>query len=88
MNCVGNDQCIDCSHSFKPSAHLRRKKELSIPSAWEHPSSELFFTAGAFGVGINLKNFRHFNHVHVPWSMEGYLQEAGRVGRDDLPSCQ
>ena len=85
MNCVGNDQYIDCSHSFMPSAHLRRKKGLSIPSAWEHPSSELFFTSGAFGVGINLKNLRHFNHIHVPWSMEEYLQEAGRVGGDDLP---
>ena len=52
---MGNDQYIDCSDSFMPSAHLRRKKGLSIPSAWEHPSSELFFTAGAFGVRINLK---------------------------------
>ena len=86
MNCVGNDQYIDCFHSFIPSAHLRRKKRLSMPSAWEHPGSELFFATGAFGVKINLKNFRHLNHIHVPWSMEEYLQEAGRVGRDDLPS--
>ena len=59
-----------------------------MPSAWEHPSSELCFATGAFGVGIDLKNFRHFAHINVPWSMDEYLQEAGRVGRDDLPSCQ
>ena len=58
-----------------------------MPSAWEHPNSELFFATGAFGVGINLKNFRHFNHIQS-WSVEEYLQVAGRVGRDDLPSCQ
>ena len=86
VNCVGNDHYIDCSHSFIPSAHLRRKKGLSMPSAWEHPSSELIFATGAT-VGIDLKNFRHFAHIHDPWSMEEYLQEASRVGRDDLPSC-
>ena len=59
-----------------------------MPSSWELPSSELFFATGAFGVGIDFKNFRHFTHINAPWSMEEYLQEAGRVGRDDLLSCQ
>ena len=52
-----------------------RKRGLSMPSAWEHPCSELFFATGAFGVGIDLKNFRHLAHIHVPWSMEEHLQE-------------
>lgn len=48
----------------------------------------IIFATGAFGVGIDIKNFSHFTHIHVPWSMEEYLQEAGRAGRDDLPLCQ
>ena len=45
-NCVGNDKYTDCSNSFMPSAHLRRKKGLLMPSAWEHPSSELYLLVG------------------------------------------
>ena len=51
-NCVANEkyeplrdyrrQRANCSHSSKPSTHLRRKKGLLMPSAWEHPSSELY----------------------------------------------
>ena len=86
-NCVGNDQYIDSSHSFMPSAHLRRKKALSMPCAWGH-TLRIIFCYWGLGVEIDIKNFRHFTHIHVLWSMEDYLQEAGRAGRDDLPLCQ
>ena len=45
-NCVGNDKYTDCSNSFMLSAHLRRKKGLLMPSAWEHRSSELYLLVG------------------------------------------
>ena len=83
MNCVGNDHYIDCFHGFMPSVDR-------IVNALRLGTSKLriIFCDWAFGVGTDFKNFSHFTHINAPWSMEEYLQEAGRVGRDDLPSCQ
>jgi ATP-dependent DNA helicase RecQ len=63
------------------------REEKSAVEAWFFNSGEGILTATcAYGMGVDKSNIRTVIHRDCPPSVEAYLQESGRAGRDGLAS--
>jgi len=67
-------------------AGLGSSDRARVQDQWKRGDVQVVVATVAFGMGIDKSDVRWVVHHDVPISMEGFLQESGRAGRDGLPA--
>jgi ATP-dependent DNA helicase RecQ len=65
---------------------LQKQDRTAVHELFMDEQIRAVVATNAFGLGIDKPNIRFVVHYDLPGSVEAYTQEAGRSGRDGLPS--
>lgn len=73
------NQGINASY-FHAKLSVEEKKNRQ--EDWTNSNDQVMVATNAFGMGIDKPDVRAVIHLDIPSSLEAYVQEAGRAGRD------
>ncbi|NEV61592.1 RecQ family ATP-dependent DNA helicase [Thiorhodococcus minor] len=67
-------------------AGLQAPEKKRIQEAFVSGELQVICATNAFGMGVDKEDVRVVIHADIPGSLENYIQEAGRAGRDRQPA--
>lgn len=67
-------------------AGLSKEEKAAVEAAFFASPDAVLCSTNAYGMGVDKANIRSVVHVQLPPTVESYLQESGRAGRDRAPA--
>ncbi|QHJ71112.1 RecQ family ATP-dependent DNA helicase [Planococcus halotolerans] len=65
---------------------MEHQDRIFVQQQFQNGELEWVCSTNAFGMGVHIPDISHVIHYQVPTSIEGYVQEVGRAGRDGSPA--
>lgn len=65
---------------------MEHQDRIFVQQQFQNGELEWVCSTNAFGMGVHIPDISHVIHFQVPTSIEGYVQEIGRAGRDGSPA--
>lgn len=65
---------------------MEHQDRVFVQQQFQNGELDWVCSTNAFGMGVHIPNIRHVIHFQLPTSIEGYVQEVGRAGRDGKPA--
>ncbi len=65
---------------------MEHQDRVFVQQQFQNREVQWICSTNAFGMGVHIPNIRQVIHFQLPTSIEGYVQEVGRAGRDGKPA--